>query len=62
LLPLQLAVLARLPALNRRNSATTVMAVLAYVIEVQFVWLNYAQFSDAWVPYRLFPIGNSYGR
>jgi hypothetical protein len=57
LLPLQLAVLARLPALNRRNSATTVMAVLAYVIAVQFVWLNYAQFARLWVPYRLFPIG-----
>jgi hypothetical protein len=56
LLPLQLAVIGRLPALNRRNSATTVMAVLAYVIAVQFVWLNYAQFSEHWVPYRLFPM------
>jgi hypothetical protein len=56
LLPIQLAVIARLPALNRRNSSLTVMAVLVYVIAVQFVWLNYAQFSDSWVPYRLFPL------
>jgi hypothetical protein len=56
LLPLQLAVLARLPALSGRNSSMTVIAVLAYAIAVQFVWLNYAQFSDGWVPYRLFSI------
>jgi hypothetical protein len=58
LLPLQLAVLARLPALSGRNSSMTVIAVLAYAIAVQFVWLNYAQFSDGWVPYRLFSIGD----
>jgi hypothetical protein len=29
---------------------------LAYVIAVLFMWFNYAQFSDGWVPDRLFPM------
>lgn len=56
LLPLQLAVISRLPLLTARTSPATVIAVLAYVAAVQFVWLNYAQFANHWLPYRLVPL------
>lgn len=51
LLPLQMAVLARLPV-----AVTTPIlarfAVVAYSAVVLFVWLNYAVHADYWLPYR----------
>lgn len=55
LIPLQIAVLARIPFLFGSRLFGTV-AVMTYCFAVEFVWLNFAQFADLWVPYRLFPI------
>ncbi|MCL6730142.1 EpsG family protein [Sphingomonas hankyongi] len=54
-IPLQIAVLGRLPiAFPSRLPATT--AIVVYCFAVQFVWLNFAQHSKYWVPYQLFPL------
>ena len=55
LMPLQIAVLTRFALVGRNRVAGTV-AVLAYVFAIEFVWLNYAQFSRLWVPYQFFPL------
>jgi hypothetical protein len=51
LVPLQLAVLCRVPALfkSRLSGAVTVGV---YCFLVQFVWLNFAQFASLWLPYQ----------
>jgi hypothetical protein len=54
LMPLQIAVISRLPVLSR-NSAATAVGVILYVAAVEFVWLNYAQFSKYWIPYQFYP-------
>lgn len=59
LLPLQLMVFAHLPeVLGRRKGGNQawVMAVLAYYATVEFVWLNFAIHSYAWLPYRWYPL------
>ena len=65
LIPLQLYVLSRLPdSFGRKQTSGVLLAgVLAYSALVQFVWLNFATHSDAWVPYRVFPVtgGNPEG-
>jgi hypothetical protein len=53
LMPLQIAVLARLP-IALGSPVLGRVAVLGYSALVEFVWLNYAQFADAWVPYRFY--------
>jgi hypothetical protein len=70
-LPLQLVVCARLPdvlaatavsssGLKRstigKYSTIVVAAILIYYGTVQFVWLNFANNADAWVPYRFYPL------
>lgn len=55
IMPLQLAVLSRVP-LVFRSPLTGKVAVLAYLAAVQFVWLNYAKHAEFWVPYRFFPL------
>lgn len=55
LIPLQLAVLARLPKMTDKSSGT-VIGVIVYSILVQFVWLNFGQWSRFWVPYHFFPL------
>lgn len=55
LMPLQIAVLTRFALVGRNRIAGTA-GVLAYVFTVQFVWLNFAQFSRLWVPYQFFPL------
>lgn len=55
IIPLQIAVLGRVPLIFKSRLFGTVM-VAAYCFLVEFVWLNFAQFSDAWVPYQFFPI------
>jgi hypothetical protein len=56
LAPLQLMVWGRLPyALSgNRGPGPLVLLVIAYSAAVQFIWLNYASHSHAWIPYRIF--------
>lgn len=54
-MPLEIAVLARLP-LAFRTRLPAIVAIIAFCFAVQFVWLNFAQHSKYWVPYQLFPI------
>ena len=54
IMPLQLAVLSRVP-LAIGSSLTGRVAVVGYSALVEFVWLNYAQFAKAWVPYHFYP-------
>jgi hypothetical protein len=55
LMPLQIAVLSRVPRLWNPPTLGRLLVVL-YLAAVQFVWLNFAQFSSYWVPYRFFPL------
>jgi hypothetical protein len=55
IIPLQMAVLGRVPLIFKSRLFGTVV-VASYCFAVEFVWLNFAQFSDAWVPYHLFAI------
>lgn len=59
ILPIQLAVLSRVPAVfggaNGKVEFWTVM-VLLYCAAVQFVWLNFAAHSQFWLPYRFYPL------
>jgi hypothetical protein len=55
IIPLQVAVLGRIPLIFKsRNFGTTV--VVGYCFLVEFVWLNFAQFSSKWLPYQFFPV------
>lgn len=53
LLPIQIAVFNRLPLLGPRNELLRFVPVLLFGA-VQFVWLNFAQFSRLWLPYQTF--------
>ncbi len=55
LLPLQIVVLSRVYLLFGKPR-TGIAAVIFYSFLVQFVWLNFAQHSRLWVPYRSFMI------
>ena len=55
IIPLQLAVLSRLPHATGAPLPARV-AVLGYSALVEFVWLNYAQFASFWVPYQFYPL------
>jgi hypothetical protein len=54
ILPLQLAVLARLPGIVFSERQSRLLIVL-YSASILFVWLNYAVHASAWVPYRFYP-------
>ena len=54
-LPLQLAVISRLPKLDFGFGVGRAAAV-AYSSAVQFVWLNYAQNAQNWIPYQFYPL------
>lgn len=59
LLPIQLMVFSYLPEVMGRNRAERdnwVVLILIYYAAVQFVWLNYAGHSFAWIPYRFYPL------
>ncbi len=58
LIPIQLFVFGRLPLLAKTIGGRTqlVLAMMAYYIAVQFVWLNFAQTAFAWLPYQLYPL------
>jgi hypothetical protein len=55
LLPLQIAVISRLPLLGQRATGS-ILGVIAYLLAVEVVWLNYGAFSSAWVPYHFYPL------
>jgi hypothetical protein len=51
LMPLQIVILSRAYLLFK-NPKNGVLVVIVYALAILFVWLNFAQFSDKWVPYR----------
>ncbi len=53
--PLQMIILSRLPGVYLKQDFGKVVLV-AYAFAVQFVWLNYAQHAEDWVPYRVWPL------
>ncbi|MBO9470136.1 EpsG family protein [Endozoicomonas sp. G2_2] len=56
-MPIQLVVFSYLPQLVRGNSRFMARgAIIAFYALVQFVWLNYAAHSNAWLPYRFWPM------
>lgn len=55
LIPIQIAVLGRIPLIFRSRIFGTVV-VVSYCLIIEFVWLNFAQFANKWVPYHFFPI------
>ena len=57
-IPLQLFVFSRLPRLAKTVPVRTpiVLGVVGYYALVQFVWLNYAVNSFAWLPYQFMPL------
>ncbi len=55
ILPLQLAIVARLPRLGFGVGLGRLVAT-SYCFAVQFVWLNYATYAIAWIPYQFYPI------
>lgn len=58
MLPLQLVVFSSLPETRGPNSANSalVVPIVLYYAAVQFIWLNYAANSNAWIPYRFYPL------
>lgn len=52
LLPLQVAVLARLPFVLNNKDQGAILLVIGFAA-VLYVWLNYAANASAWIPYRM---------
>lgn len=52
LIPLQIAVLGRLPSALPRIQAYVLVMIASYCFFIQFVWLNYAVYAKDWIPYR----------
>lgn len=62
LIPLQIFVLSRLPhALPESGRADLglVLGVVLYSAAIQFVWLNFAQFANHWLPYQSYFISET---
>ena len=53
LLPIQIAVVNRLPLLAERNEFFRILPVLLFAV-VQFVWLSFAAHARLWLPYQVF--------
>jgi hypothetical protein len=53
-LPLQLAIIARLPDHVLKSGYARIL-VVAYAFAIQFVWLNYATNAESWLPFRFYP-------
>ena len=55
--PIQIAVYSRLPALTNDRLWRSVIAILILVLyaAVLFVWINYANHAQYWLPYRWIP-------
>jgi hypothetical protein len=61
LIPLQLAVLSRLPLMfstRRTGGIEIIILLIAYSAVVQYVWLNFATHARLWIPYQVYPIGS----
>jgi hypothetical protein len=58
MLPLQLVVFSHVPSVlgNKHTQQAWVAAVLIYYAVVLFVWLNFGNFSEYWLPYRFYPL------
>ena len=58
MLPLQLVVFSSLPETRGTGRARSglVVPIVLYYAAVQFIWLNYAANSNAWIPYRFYPL------
>ena len=60
MLPLQLVVFSHFPDVisppAERDVTVPLLGVVAYYAAVEFVWLNFAGHSFAWVPYRFYPL------
>ena len=57
LLPLQLAVIPRLPgAVGSQTSGKLI--VIGYAFAIQIVWLNFGNFAGYWVPYHFYPLAS----
>jgi hypothetical protein len=54
IMPLQMAVLCRVPFLFKAQR-TGYAVVVAYAVMVQFTWLNFAAHARYWVPYHFYP-------
>jgi hypothetical protein len=52
-IPLQIAVLAKIPALSDERPSARV-AIIAFATSVLVIWLNFAAFSYTWLPYRTY--------
>ena len=64
LIPVQLFVWSRLPRAWARSTAQQrdlTIGVMVYSACVLFVWLNYADSSDSWIPFQLFPYESLWG-
>lgn len=57
-LPIQLVVLPRVVLLFRQVLIGKAI-VIAYSALVLFVWITFAQHSDQWLPYRVWPVGDN---
>lgn len=58
LTPLQIAVLSRVPDAYRSGGVAKLL-IVAYLVAVQFVWLNYAAHAADWLPYQLYPLSGA---
>lgn len=59
LIPLQLFVMSRLPdafGTTNRTSSVAVFTIVLFYALVLFVWLNFSNHADYWIPYKLYPI------
>ena len=54
-MPLQLAVLARIPGTLLSHGGGKLIIII-YSAAIQFVWLNFAVHAQWWVPYRFYPL------
>lgn len=54
-LPLQLAIVARIPEYLLQSGYARLL-VVAYAVAIQYVWLNYAAHAYFWLPYEFYPV------
>lgn len=56
-LPLQLAIIARIPGHLVSNGSGRAF-VIVYALAIQYVWLNFAAHARYWLPYQFYPFGS----
>ncbi|NDV87836.1 EpsG family protein [Aurantimonas aggregata] len=55
MLPIQIAVLSRMPLLVKQHTLG-VVAIVLYSMAILFVWLNFSAYAEYWVPYTFYPL------